>query len=84
MKEKIRAAVMTGRRRIEIEDFDSVGCLMSAHGYEGAVKIIESNRFPIQDVVTTEFPLDKIQEAFEYIETRRDSSIKVAVNPWLR
>jgi threonine dehydrogenase-like Zn-dependent dehydrogenase len=67
---------------IVFKEITLVGCLMSAHGFEGAVKIIESGRFPLESLVTAEFPLNKIQEAFEYSEAKRESSIKTVVNPW--
>jgi threonine dehydrogenase-like Zn-dependent dehydrogenase len=59
-----------------------VGSLMSGHGYEPAVKIIESGRFPLEAMVTHEFPLEKIDEAFDMVVNRRDDSIKVVLNPW--
>jgi alcohol dehydrogenase len=59
-----------------------VGSLMSGHGYEPAVKIIESDRFPVEAMVTHEFPLEKIDEAFDMVINRRDDSIKVALDPW--
>jgi alcohol dehydrogenase len=59
-----------------------VGSLMSGHGYEPAVKLIESGRFPVAAMVTHEFPLERIDEAFDMVVNRRDNSIKVALNPW--
>lgn len=59
-----------------------VGSLMSGHGYEPAVRIIESGRFPVESIVTHEFPLEKVDEAFDMVVSRRDDSIKVVLNPW--
>lgn len=60
-----------------------VGSLMSGHGYEPAVKIIESGRFPVESIVTHELPLEKIDEAFDLLINRYDEPIKVVLNPWL-
>jgi alcohol dehydrogenase len=59
-----------------------VGSLMSGHGYEPAVKIIESGRFPVESMVTHEFPLERIDEAFDVVVDRRDEPIKVVLDPW--
>lgn len=59
------------------------GALMSAHGYEPAVKIIESGRYPVEAIVTHEYPLEEISEAFDTVVNRRNEPIKVVLNPWL-
>jgi len=58
------------------------GCILSAQGYEGAVKILESSQFPLSKVVTHEFPLERINQAFHFVNSRLDNVIKVVINPW--
>lgn len=59
-----------------------IGSLMSGHGYEPAVRIIESSCYPVESLVTHEFPLEKIDEAFDILSHRRGEPIKVVLNPW--
>ena len=53
-----------------------------ADGSGPAVKIIESGRFPVELMVTHEFPLEEIDEAFDVVVNRRDEPIKVVLAPW--
>ncbi|MCL5950179.1 MAG: alcohol dehydrogenase catalytic domain-containing protein [Chloroflexi bacterium] len=81
---------MSGMRELTlVPDADIVfseitvaGSLMSGHGYERAMKIIESGRFPMEAMVTHEFPLAKIDEAYALMTSRREDPIKIALNPW--
>jgi alcohol dehydrogenase len=59
-----------------------IGSIMSGHGYEPAVKIIESGRYPVESIVTHVFPLEKIDEAFDTLIHRRGDPIKIVLNPW--
>jgi len=58
------------------------GCILSAQGYEGAVKIIQSSQFPLSKLVTHEFSLERINQAFHFINSRVDNAIKAVINPW--
>lgn len=58
------------------------GTFLSPGTYKEAVKIIEGGRFPLENMVTHEFSLDKINDAFRLIEEKKQEVIKVVINPW--
>jgi alcohol dehydrogenase len=64
--------ILLGEMRIQ-------GINLSGFGYEPAVEIINSKRFPLQDLVTHKFPLRDLGRAFEVAEQRIGDPIKVVV-----
>jgi len=70
-------------RDVVLPEITLVGCFQSAHGYQAAVKIIASGHFELEKLVTHEFSLDKISDAFRVARYREKNTIKVAINPWL-
>jgi len=51
-------------------------------GYRKAVKLIESKKVPLDKLLTHEFSLDSIEEAFRFVSKRKDNVIKAVINPW--
>jgi alcohol dehydrogenase len=64
--------ILLGEMRIQ-------GVNLSGFGYEAAVEIINSKRFPLQKLVTHKFPMKELQHAFEVSEKRIGDPIKVAI-----
>ncbi len=58
------------------------GCKLSPHSYGPAVKLIESGKFPLEQLITSTFSLSEIDEAFRVVRERRNNVIKVALDPW--
>ena len=51
-------------------------------GYLKAIKLIENKKVSLDKIVTHEFSLDNIEEAFEKASSREENMIKVVINPW--
>lgn len=51
-------------------------------GYGKAVKLIEDKQVHVGRLVTHEFALDDIREAFKFVKERKDNVIKAVINPW--
>jgi len=54
---------------------------LNAGGYEGAIKIIASGRFPMQKMVSRTFPLQEAFEAMRFAREEHDTVLKVALIP---
>jgi len=51
-------------------------------GYGKAVKLIENKQVPVEKLITHEFALDDIGEAFKFVKERKEKVIKAVINPW--
>ncbi|GAB4112310.1 MAG: zinc-dependent alcohol dehydrogenase family protein [Candidatus Caldatribacteriota bacterium] len=51
-------------------------------GYSKAIKLIENNKISLKKIVTHEFSLDDIEEAFIRADSKEENMIKVVINPW--
>ncbi len=45
------------------------------------MSVVRAKRFPLRDLVTHSFPLDKIAEAYDLFSHQRDGVMKVAIRP---
>ena len=54
---------------------------LSAWGYQGAIRIVESGRFPLEKLVTQVFPLSSVREALVFSHDRKDECVKAALAP---
>ena len=70
-------------RDLVFKEIRLIGCKLSPHGFETAVKIIESQRFPIEELFSREYSLYQVEEALKNARDKMDNTIKVAINPWL-
>lgn len=80
---------LTGKKRVSV-DVESIvfkelsvqasflGC---PNGYEGAVDIINSARFPIEKIVSHTFALKDVEEAMRVSREEHDSAMKVVLVP---
>ncbi|UCH02745.1 MAG: alcohol dehydrogenase catalytic domain-containing protein [Candidatus Bathyarchaeota archaeon] len=55
---------------------------LSAHAYQGAIRIIEDGEFNLGEIITHIYPLRDIEIAFQTVIRRRDAVIKALLNPW--
>ena len=49
---------------------------------QGAIKLLEDGKVSVKPLISHEFPIDKIMEAFE-VQTKPDQSVKVLIKPEL-
>ncbi len=54
---------------------------LSAWAYEGAIRIIASGHYPIEKIITHEFPLEEAEKAISYSANRTEQAIKVVLVP---
>jgi alcohol dehydrogenase len=80
---------LTGNKTVPINTDASIGSkeltvqasFLNAGSYPGAMKIIESERFPIEKIVTHQFPLRDAFEAMRVARDEHDVALKVALVP---
>ena len=66
---------------IVFKELDLLGGLGQAHDTELAADIVNSRRYPIEEMVTHVFPLSATPQAFELFMGRRDGVIHVGLDP---
>ncbi|WP_342575391.1 NAD(P)-dependent alcohol dehydrogenase [Paenibacillus sp. FSL M8-0142] len=62
-------------------ELDVYGVFRYANTYPAAIRLLQSSSSRIRDIITHEFPLDRIQEAVELARTQKDTSVKVMIYP---
>ena len=55
---------------------------LSAHAYQDAIKIIQSRRFALKNLITHIYPLRDVEKAFQTVTKREENAIKVLLDPW--
>jgi threonine dehydrogenase-like Zn-dependent dehydrogenase len=55
------------------------GINLSGFGYEAAVEIINSKKYPFEKLVTHKYPMRELPRAFEVTEKRIDNPVKVVI-----
>jgi threonine dehydrogenase-like Zn-dependent dehydrogenase len=66
---------------IVFRELEVVGGLGQSLDVEDAVKIIESGGYPIEKIITHQFPVEKAVEAMRFFMEAPASSIRVALTP---
>jgi threonine dehydrogenase-like Zn-dependent dehydrogenase len=64
--------ILLGEMRIQ-------GINLSGFGYEAAVEIINSKKYPFEKLVTHKYPMSELAKAFEVTEKRIDNPVKVVI-----
>lgn len=64
------------------KEIDLLGSFLSAGGYEPAIEIAAGGEWPLERLITHRLPLDEAARAFEIIERREQSVLKVVLDPW--
>ncbi|MEM2876030.1 MAG: erythritol/L-threitol dehydrogenase, partial [Candidatus Bathyarchaeia archaeon] len=59
------------------------GSYLSPYAYEESMRIIQSGKFQLGNVITHIFPLEKVNEAFQTVIKREGEVIKALIDPWL-
>lgn len=49
---------------------------------EKLVKLISENKLNTDFLISKKFPLNKIEEAYEYFKNKKDNCLKVAITPF--
>lgn len=62
-------------------EIDILPSFLSAGGFEPAISLLARGEFPFADLVTHEFPLEKLAEAFRVIAARDENAIKAVIAP---
>jgi len=61
------------------KEVDIRGIFRYANAYRPAIRMVSSGKVDVKSMITTSFPLDKVQEALEYPGKHPDTCIKVMV-----
>ncbi len=77
-----RSLTITPDKDIVSKEQTVKGSFLSAHAYQEAMKIIESQEFALDKVTTHVFPLEEVEEAFQAVTKRKDEVIKALLDPW--
>lgn len=67
--------------KIVFKELTVYGGLGQSWDTEPAVEIINSQKYPIEKMVTHTFPLEKAQEAIEFFMENKDTTLRVAIKP---
>jgi len=62
------------------KEVDIRGIFRYANAYRPAIKLVSKGKIDVKSMITTRFPLDKVQEALEYPGKHPGTCIKVMVN----
>ena len=62
------------------KEVDIRGIFRYANAYRPAIKLVSKGKIDVKSMITTRFPLDKVQEALEYPSKHPGTCIKVMVN----
>lgn len=66
---------------IQDREYQIIGTLMYLHeDYLEAIELVKNNKVNLNDLITKEFELDHIAEAFQYIEDNKENVQKVLLN----
>lgn len=68
-------------RQLAFKEIRLQASFLSAWGYQGAISIIESGRFPLEKLVTQVFPLPAAKEALDFARCNKDECIKAVLAP---
>jgi threonine dehydrogenase-like Zn-dependent dehydrogenase len=66
---------------VVFKELEVLGGLGQAHDTELAAQIVNSRRYPIEDIVTHTFPLDQAEDALRLFMDGRDGVIHVGLDP---
>ena len=67
---------------VVFKEIDILGGLGQAHDTELAARIVNSRRYPVEQMVTHTFPLCEAPAAIGLFKEGRDDVIHVALDPW--
>ncbi len=62
-------------------EIDLLPSFLSAGGFEPAIRLLERDAFPFEELVTHSFGLDEVAEAFALIESRAENVLKAVIEP---
>ncbi|MGB9595341.1 MAG: NAD(P)-dependent alcohol dehydrogenase [Candidatus Poribacteria bacterium] len=62
------------------KEVDIRGIFRYANAYRPAINLVSKGKIDVKSMITTRFPLDKVQEALEYPSKNAGACIKVMVN----
>ncbi len=59
-----------------------IGSKMPPYTTGRAVKLVESGRLDLESIVSHEFALSELEDAFDLFENSKDKVLKMMINPW--
>ena len=66
---------------IQDREYEIYGSLMYLHeDYETAIRLVAEGKVNLQALISKEYPLEQVSEAYKYIEQNRDTVQKVILN----
>jgi threonine dehydrogenase-like Zn-dependent dehydrogenase len=63
------------------KELDVRGAHLGPHTWPAAIKLLESDVLPMDEICTHQFPLEKFQEALDLVDDSAGASIKVSIIP---
>jgi len=65
-----------------VRELNVMTSFLSAHAYQEAIKIMESERFKLGEIVTHIHPLNEVEEAVHRVIKKEKPVIKLLLDPW--
>ena len=66
---------------VQDREYEIFGTLMYLHeDYETAIRLVAENKVNLKALVSKEYPLEEVSQAYKYIEQNRDTVQKVILN----
>lgn len=66
---------------VQDREYELYGSLMYRHeDYETAIRLVAENKVNLKALISKEYPLEQVSEAYKYIEQNRDNVQKVILN----
>ncbi|GEN34775.1 MULTISPECIES: zinc-dependent alcohol dehydrogenase [Aneurinibacillus] len=80
---------LTGRKTVSIDtdwqmtfkELTLQTSFLSAHSYQGAIKLIADGQYPVEKLITHRFPLEQVEEAIACSADRATKALKVVLLP---
>jgi L-iditol 2-dehydrogenase len=72
--------VKTNMANVQDREYSLVGTLMYVHeDYADAIRMLQEGKVDLKSLITNEFPLDKVVDAYNYIDANKDNVQKVII-----
>lgn len=72
--------IMVNMANVQDREYQLIGTLMYVdEDYVDAIRLVEENKVDLKTVITSQFPLERTAEAYEYIDANRDNVQKVII-----
>jgi len=66
---------------VALREIDVYGIRGGPNAFPASIALVHSGKINVKDLVTHQFPLDEVNEAFDTVLNRKGGALKVAINP---